>query len=128
MEPTMDIINVYASEDGESHFRRLVLTPSATHISVEGKTVFERILDMNGGSGQIMFRSAPGVDANDAHCAPCRQFVVILSGSLTITVSDGESHTFGPGEFFLVEDTFGKGHSSYAVDRTGFYVPVCEQF
>ena len=32
MEPTMDIVSVYASEDGESHFRRLILTPSARGI------------------------------------------------------------------------------------------------
>lgn len=124
MVPTMKITRVYTSSDGETHFGEYSFAPSSTHSSIEGMTVFERAFDMNINAGQVMYRSCPGVDANDAHCAPFRQFVAVMGGTIKIIVSDGESRTFGPGEFFLVEDTTGKGHASYSVDRVAFYIPI----
>ena len=46
------------------------------------------------------------------HQAPCRQFVIILSGQLEIGLGDGSIHIFGPGDARLVEDTTGKGHTT----------------
>jgi hypothetical protein len=44
-----------------------------------------------------------------------------------ITASDGESRRIGAGEVLLVEDTWGKGHLSKAIDsklRNCIFVPI----
>src|SRR5437870_989233 len=46
---------------------------------------------------------------SDWHPAPRRQFVVLLTGAVEVTVSDGETRPFGPGSVFLVEDIAGAG-------------------
>lgn len=59
---------------------------------------------------ELMFRETPPDHHHDWHTAPQRQFIVLLDGEIEITVSSGESRTFGGGEILLVEDTTGKGH------------------
>ena len=56
-------------------------------------------------------RLEPGY-TSDWHPAPRRQFVFLLSGAIEMTVSDGESRSFGPGSVVLVEDTVGVGHQT----------------
>jgi hypothetical protein len=44
-----------------------------------------------------------------------------------ITASDGESRRIGAGEVLLVEDTWGKGHLSKAIEgklRNCIFVPI----
>jgi hypothetical protein len=59
-------------------------------------------------------RLEPGY-TSDWHPAPRRQFVVLLSGALEVTVSDGETRCFGPGSVVRVEDTTGAGHQTRAL-------------
>jgi hypothetical protein len=44
------------------------------------------------------------------HPTPVRQLIVCMSGQFEITVGDGRSRRFGPGEMVMLEDTRGKGH------------------
>ena len=44
------------------------------------------------------------------HPTPVRQLIVCMTGQLEITVGDGQSRRFGPGEMVMLEDTTGKGH------------------
>jgi len=50
----------------------------------------------------------PGRDV-DWHPVPARQFMVILKDKYEVSVSDGETRLFGPGELALVEDLTRKG-------------------
>ena len=52
----------------------------------------------------ISFREAAVGNYSDYHCAPRRQFVIIVSGQLEIGLKDGSKHVFGPGDARLVED------------------------
>jgi hypothetical protein len=56
-------------------------------------------------------RLEPGY-ISDWHPAPRRQFVLIASGSVELTATDGETREFGPGSVFFVEDINGKGHKT----------------
>ena len=49
------------------------------------------------------------------HPAPERQLIVCLSGRFEITVGDGQSRRFGPGDMVLMEDTHGQGHVTRVV-------------
>ena len=56
-----------------------------------------------------LLRLPVGWDGN-WHPTPVRQLIVFLSGQCEITVGDGQSRRFGPGEMVMLEDTTGKGH------------------
>ncbi|WP_162958301.1 hypothetical protein [Nocardia yunnanensis] len=49
------------------------------------------------------FDSAP-------HTAPARQWVVMLRGSVEVTVTSGEKRVFAPGDLLLAADVDGLGH------------------
>jgi hypothetical protein len=59
----------------------------------------------------VFCQLAPGWDGS-WHPSPRRQFALTLSGEWAITVSDGECRRFGPGEFLLLDDLTGRGHST----------------
>ena len=56
---------------------------------------------------------AQDLQARKYHPAPAAQFVVYLSGEMTVTTSDGQTRRFGPGDVLRVEDVAPcKGHIS----------------
>ncbi len=115
----MRIHNLYADEEGQSHFRDIEVewveeTPS-------GK--MSRRLPASG----VIFRKVPPTYDLDWHPAPRRQYIVNLDAGVQITASDGESRIIGAGEVLLVEDTTGKGHLSKAVGeqiRHCIFIPI----
>ena len=115
----MRIHNIYVDAKGETHFR-----------DIEVKWVEER--DFSKFSARlpatgIIFREVqPDYDL-DWHPAPRRQYIINLDAGVQITASDGESRRIGAGEVILVEDTWGKGHLSKALDgklRHCIFVPI----
>jgi quercetin dioxygenase-like cupin family protein len=54
--------------------------------------------------------------ALDWHVAPCRQYVVTLSGTLEFTTRNGETFVIKPGDVLLAEDTTGTGHRWRLID------------
>src|SRR2546422_6345430 len=64
----------------------------------------------------IIFREVSADYDLDWHPAPRRQYIVNLDAGVQITASDGETRRIGAGEVLLVEDTWGKGHRSKALD------------
>jgi hypothetical protein len=77
----------------------------------ERDRVWGSISEVVKAQGFNLRQNTPAYDL-DWHPAPQRQFIFNLRGSVRIEASDGEVRTFGPGDFFLVEDTQGKGHKS----------------
>lgn len=65
----------------------------------------------------IIFRETPGDYHYDWHPAPQRQFIVLLDGEIAIETGDGECRNFKGGDVLLVEDTSGRGHLTYSIDR-----------
>ena len=64
-------------------------------------------------SSAIQFVRIPDGWVGEAIVVPSKQFLICVSGELEITVSDGESRTFGVGDVVLMEDTHGsKGHTT----------------
>lgn len=48
----------------------------------------------------------------DFHCAPQKQYIVLLDGAIEIETSLGTTRQFPTGSVLLVEDTWGKGHKT----------------
>jgi quercetin dioxygenase-like cupin family protein len=64
----------------------------------------------------IFFRERPRGLFSEWHCAPRRQYLIILSGEVEIGLGDGSKHRFGAGTALMVEDTTGQGHTTLIVD------------
>ncbi len=117
----MKYTRIYADAQGESHFE---------DVEVDMKTApynTGAISDMFAAKG-VMFRVSPDYFV-DWHNAPHRQFVVNVTGTLEVTVSDGTTRRFGPGTVLLAEDVTGKGHTSRSLggqERLSLFIPLAD--
>ena len=115
----MRIHNLYEDAEGQSHFRDIEIEWAEVR---RGSKLSKR-LPATG----IIFRETPAEHDLDWHPAPRRQYIINLDAGVQITASDGEVRRIGAGEILLVEDTWGKGHLSKALDarvRHCIFVPV----
>ena len=115
----MHIHRLFADEHGISHFQTVDIP--LTEASRAG-----RLSARMPATGLIFREVMPDYDL-DWHPAPRRQYIVNLDAGVQITASDGESRKIGAGEIILVEDTFGKGHLSKAIDgkmRHCLFIPI----
>lgn len=66
----------------------------------------------------LVFATSDASWVGDWHPTPRVQYILVLSGSVEITVEDGEKRRFDPGSVLLLEDIRGKGHASKVVSDT----------
>ena len=104
----MKIQRRYVDKNGESHFEDV-------EVEVEESTRAGRLSARLPATG-IIFREVPPDYDLDWHPAPQRQYIINLDAGVQLTASDGETRRIGAGEVILVEDTWGKGHLSKALD------------
>ena len=115
----MKITRLYVDEKGESHFQDV-------EVEFEAPTPSGRVSPRQKATG-IIFREVPPDYDLDWHPAPRRQYIINLDAGVQLTASDGESRRIKAGEVVLVEDTWGKGHLSKAIDaklRHCIFVPI----
>lgn len=117
----IEYVRLYSDSLGESHFEDLEFSfdlvdfaPPAPPISVS--QIFH--------SDKFLIISSPPDWYGGWHPAPQKQFFIPLTGTLEVTVSDGEVRRFGPNTLVLVEDTFGKGHTSRVVGDLRVYAVI----
>jgi uncharacterized cupin superfamily protein len=65
----------------------------------------------------VIFRENDADYDYDWHCAPRKQYILLLDGEIEIETSDGDMRRFRGGDILLVEDTTGKGHRTRSVDH-----------
>jgi len=104
----MRIHRLYVDQQGESHFENV-------EIQYVESTPAGRLSARLPATGIIFREVQPDYDLT-WHPAPRRQYIINLDAGVQITASDGESRKIGAGEVLLVEDTWGKGHLSKALD------------
>lgn len=115
----MRIHNLYADDDGETHWRDIEVE------WVETRN-FSKLSARLPATGLIFRQTSADYDL-DWHPAPRRQYIVNLDGGVKITASDGEVREIGAGEVILVEDTSGKGHLSQSIGgkmRHSLFIPI----
>lgn len=104
----MKIHRLYTDGAGESHWEDVdVALTESSHAGWQSPR-----LSATG----LLFRLAPSDYEVDWTAAPRRQYIVNLDAAVLLTASDGEARRIGAGEVILVEDTWGKGHRSKALD------------
>lgn len=104
------VIRIYCDDHGESHFQDGYMPlDDAGEIGSLSKRVED---------ATILFRgNEPGYDY-DWHVAPARQFILMMTGEIEITVSDGETRSIRAGEVAFLEDVRGKGHKTRNIGGT----------
>ena len=120
----MRYVRIYSAEDGGSRFEDVEVTGEPAPI-VDG---LPPLLV----SGPFPVQTALFVDqpqeATDwlAHVSPRRQWVILLSGRVAVTTTDGARREFIAGDVILAEDTTGQGHLStpLTTDVTFIMLPM----
>jgi hypothetical protein len=89
----MEVIHVYAGEDGVSHVGRVTVVGSPKELPIESV---------------IATSIAQGTE--DWHNAPAKTFTINVIGDIEAEVSDGTRVKIGKGDLVYLEDLTGKGH------------------
>jgi hypothetical protein len=89
----MEVIHVYADEDGVSHVDQVKVVGSPKPLPAESV---------------IASSIAQGVE--DWHQAPAKTFTINVIGDIEAEVSDGTRVKIGKGDLVYLEDRTGKGH------------------
>lgn len=105
----MRVTRVYADAAGESHFGEL-------DIPLKDGGAIGRLSERHPVRNIIFRENDAGYDF-DWHCAPQRQYIVLLDGEIEIETSDGEKRRFHGGDILLVEDIAGRGHRTRTVNN-----------
>ena len=93
----MQIVRVFAGDDGESHFEDVA--PG------EMVTIAQRL-----GEGDIQLNARQSPSFSDYHTAPRRQYVLHLLGTAEYETADGTKRRLLPGDILVAEDLSGHGH------------------
>ena len=104
-----EVHRVWADEAGESHFDAYKLPQALKEYAPPARPFF--VSDVERATGYVVIHLPVGW-IGEPHPSPRRQIVFCLSGSIVITVSDGETRSFRAGEAYLLEDTSGEGHKA----------------
>lgn len=103
----MEVLELYADGDGETHFRRVEVdftmrdfAPPSLPIGISKETPVSTAL----------FLSAPPGWDDSFHPTPRRQYAVALEGEASVTATDGETVRIRPGDVLLLNDANSKGH------------------
>ena len=94
------MLRLYTGDDGQSHFQDLDLDTFPAEWSFQvpnAKIHFTR-------------RVGDGYPMDDWHNEARRQYVIVLSGQMEVTVGDGTVRILTAGGVMLAEDLTGQGH------------------
>ena len=108
----MKFYRLYSGDDNQSHFEKLDSSRSSEFFNAARS------------AKSLLFRNGFAPHIVDWHRAPRRRWVITLSGTVDISVGDGTSITFGPGDVFLAEDVTGQGHTATPHDWIRAYVDI----
>ena len=103
----MKITRFITTDDGGSRFTDIDIPVSNPRKDADGHTL---LLSNAYTSPNVQFAELPAGMSQTWHNAPARQIVVVLSGVLEVTTTDGQSRQWRAGEAFLADDVTGKGH------------------
>ncbi|WP_419870430.1 cupin domain-containing protein [Chryseobacterium sp. CT-SW4] len=115
----MKITRIFNDENGDTHFEEVEIA-----LEDQGEIGF---LSPMFKASRLQFRKVPATYDYDFHCAPQKQYIVLLDGGVEIETSLGEKRKFQTGEILLVEDVTGKGHKTKNLkkkERTSIFIHI----
>ena len=103
-------VRLYADERGESHFEDLEMALLPVDFAPPAAPL--NIAQFRPTAQSIWVGAPPGWAGDAPHPSPHRQIFCALQGEYEVTASDGCVRRFPVGSVLLLEDDWGKGHSS----------------
>jgi hypothetical protein len=98
----MKVTRIYTDANGDSHFDEVAFELHS-HGPIGSLSEWQPV-------AKLAFRQTGADYDYDWHCAPRRQYIILLDGHIEIETSLGEKRELKGGDVLLVEDTTGKGH------------------
>ncbi len=105
------LVRLYTGDDAQSHFQDLDLDTFPAEWSFQVP------------NAKIKFTRGDGYPVDDWHNVARRQYLIILSGQMEVTVGDGTVRVLHAGDMMLAEDLTGQGHKIRSLGR-GPYLQV----
>ena len=99
------IARLYTGADQQSHFEDIEVPMGLFELGTL-RSLKTPVFQVD----NFVFRENALDSTLDFHNPPRRQMVVTLFGAVEISVSDGDSRIFGPGDTLFAEDLTGAGH------------------
>ena len=106
------IVRIYTGDDGQSHFEELDAPTETVH----------RIATKAG--EDLVFRRSAENSFSDWHHPSRRQYLFVIDGRMEVSVGDGATRQFQPGDVLLAEDMTGQGHVTKSIGGTYTSVSV----
>ena len=109
----LNVLHIYASEDGESHMRDVL-------VSADAEGIPNTSLKMNVYKPKKI----------DWHTVPMPWFTINMTGDIEVEVSSGERRVIKTGDLVFLDDTHGKGHLTKPLtdDITNLFIGVPKDF
>ena len=96
-------VRIYTGDDGQSHLQAMDPLTEPTH----------RIATKPG--EDLVFRTFEAGRAVEWHNPGRRQYLFMLAGQMEVSVQNGTTMIFSPGDVLLAEDMTGQGHLTRTV-------------
>ena len=111
---------LYADDSGESHFEELEVALASVDFAPPAAPL--NIAPFLPTAESLWIGAPVGWGGDTPHPVPRRQVFCTALGDYEITASDSDTRRFPPGSVFLLEDTYGKGHSTHIISEEGALV------
>lgn len=114
---------MYSDENGESHFETVEVSFQEMDYAPPADPMFVSDLEDATRFGFVM---APPGPLGEWHPTPVAQYMIVVSGEIEVTVSDGAKRRFAAGQALLLADQTGKGHYTEIVSEEPVVVAVVQ--
>ena len=106
-------VRIYTDDSGESHLEDLDISLAPVDFAPPAEPL--NIAQFLPATQSFWVGFPAGWTGEDPHSSPQRQIFIVLQGEIEATASDGAVRRFGSGGVILMEDTWGKGHSTRVI-------------
>ena len=104
-------------DSGESHFEELEVALAPANFAPPAAPL--NIAPFLPTAESLWIGAPAGWAGDTLHPVPRRQVFCMVQGDFEVTASDGDTRRFPPGSVLLLEDTYGKGHSTRVIGEEG---------
>ena len=103
-------VRLYTDEAGESHFEDVEMRLEAADFAPPAQPM--NVAAFLNASHTLWVGAPVGWSGEEPHPTPQRQLFCIVQGEFEVTTSDGDVRRLPVGSVIVLEDTWGKGHST----------------
>jgi quercetin dioxygenase-like cupin family protein len=109
VSPAMKVTRLYTGTDDKSHFEEI-------DVPLDRREDFG-LFTLPEPAKAVFFREIPPGYVYTWHNVVCREYVVMIDGTVEIEAGGGEKRVFRKGDVLLAEDLTGQGHRTRVIGK-----------